>query len=90
MKDTLSGIYPTLHAIYSRHRRKHRENPDLKQMCCMWSTNNPPDIIEGTTPIRDIEATFGIQISDEEAVKLYDMDLDQAVRMIIEIRKKKR
>ena len=90
MNDSLAGIHRTLHAIYSRHCRKHRENPDSKQMCCMWSTNNPPDIIEGTKPIRDIEDAFGIQISDEEAVELYDMHLDQAVRMIIEIGKKKR
>jgi acyl carrier protein len=56
----------------------------------MWSTNDPPDSIEGTEPIRDIEDAFGIQISDNESLDLYDRDLDQAVRMIIEIRKKQR
>lgn len=55
----------------------------------MWSTNDPPDIIEGTEPICDIENAFGIQIGDKEASELYDMDLDQAARMIIEIRKTK-
>ncbi len=89
MKDSLSSIYDALHAIYSKHRRTHRENPDSKQMCCMWATNDPPDIIEGTEPICDIEDAFGIQISDDEALDLYDMYLDQAARKILEIRNKK-
>jgi len=54
----------------------------------MWSTNDPPDIIEGTDPICDIEDAFDIQISDDEALELYDMHLDQAARRILEIRKK--
>jgi hypothetical protein len=89
LKGNISGIYDALHAIYSRHRRTHRENPDSKQMCCMWSTNDPPDLIEGTEPLCDIEEAFGIQITDDEALELYDMNLAQAARMIVEIRKKK-
>jgi hypothetical protein len=58
-------------------------------MCCMWSTNNPPDIIEGTNPIYDIEDAFDIEISDEEAMRLYDMDLDEAAQQIVRIRNKK-
>jgi len=52
----------------------------------MWSTNDPPDIIEGTSPFDDIEDTFSISISDDDAVELYDMDLDEAARKIMEIR----
>ena len=89
MKDDISGVYAALHALYSKHRRRHRENPDSKQMCCMWSTSDPPDLIEGTEPICDIEDAFGIEIRGNEALELYDMDLDQAARMVIEIRKTK-
>ena len=88
MKDSLSSIYGALHAIYAKHRRMHRENSDSKQMCCMWSTDDPPDIIEGTDPICDIEDAFGIHISDDEALELYDMHLDQAARRILEISNK--
>ena len=86
MKSNLASVYDVLHAIYSKHRRRHRENPDSKQMCCMWSTNDPPDIIEGTEPICDIEDAFGIHISEDEALKIYDMSLDQAARTILQIR----
>jgi len=55
----------------------------------MWSTDDPPDIIEGTDPICDIEDALDIQISDNEALELYDMHLDQAALMILEIRKRK-
>ena len=90
MKNDLSTIYAALYAIYSKHRRGYRENSyDSKQMCCMWSTNDPPDVIEGTEPFCDIEDAFGIEISDDEALELYDMTLDQAARKIIEIRNKK-
>ena len=67
MKNSLASVYGTLHAIYSKYRQKHRENPDSKQMCCMWSTNDPPDIIEGTEPLCDIEAAFDIRVSDDDA-----------------------
>ena len=72
----------TLETIYNIHRRNHNENPDSKQMCCMWSTNNPPEVIEGTEPICDIEEAFGIQINDDAALELYDMTLKEALSYI--------
>lgn len=83
------SIYQTLHEIYQKHRQYYLENGDSKQMCCMWSTNDPPDIIEGTEPFADIEAAFDITIDDEEASNLYDMNLKDAALRIIEIQKKK-
>ncbi len=56
-------------------------------MCCMWSTDAPPDIIEGTEPFVDIEAAFGITIDDDEALNLYDMVLGEAVLRIMELQK---
>jgi len=53
----------------------------------MWSTYDPPDIIEGTEPFCDIEAAFDICIDEDDALELYDMDLDEAARKIMEIRK---
>jgi len=55
----------------------------------MWSTKDPPDIIAGTEPFCDIEAAFNIQISDADALELYDMNLNQAARKIHEIRNKR-
>ena len=46
------------------------------QMCCMWSTNDPPDILEGTEPICDIEDAFGIEIQENEALKLFDKHVE--------------
>jgi len=51
-------------------------------MCCMWSTVNPPDIIEDTPPFHDIEAAFEISLDDDECLELYDMDLDEATDKI--------
>ena len=54
----------------------------------MWSSDDPPDIIEGTDPICDIEDAFGIEISDDEALELYDMHLNQAAQKILDITRK--
>ncbi|OQB43418.1 MAG: hypothetical protein BWY09_00176 [Candidatus Hydrogenedentes bacterium ADurb.Bin179] len=56
-------------------------------MCCMWSTNIPPDIIEGTEPFEAIEAAFGIVIDDEEALELYDMTLQEAAQRISDLQR---
>lgn len=86
MKKIDETVYQTLHTIYDRHRRRYRGNPDSKQMCCMWSTYDPPDVIEGTKPFCDIEAAFDIRIDEDDALDLYDMDLDEAARTILEMR----
>jgi len=71
-----------LKAIYNKHRRNHPENPDSKQLCCMWSTNDPPDVIEGTELFYDIESAFGVHLNNDEALELYDMTLKQALKYI--------
>jgi len=75
-----------LEAIYNKYRRNHNENPDSKQICCMWSTNNPPDVIEGTEPFCDIEKAFDVQINDDDALELYDMTLTEALNYINKLR----
>ena len=86
--ETFKKTYETLCRIYDKHRRKYRENScDTQQMCLMWSTNNPPDVIERTEPFCDIEKAFGICIDDDNAIELYDMTLEEAAKRIIEMQK---
>jgi hypothetical protein len=87
MRNDFKSVYETLHRIYEKHRRNYRENGDSKQMCCMWSTYDPPDIIEGTPPSDDIEDAFGITLDDDTASELYDMHLDKAATKIIEMQR---
>jgi len=84
---TFKATYDTLYQIYDKHRRRYRENSyDSQQMCLMWSTDDPPDIIEGTEPFCDIEEAFGICIDDDDdALDLYNMKLDEAAKRIIEM-----
>jgi len=83
--NTYESIYRKLHEIYNKHRRNHPENGDSKQMCCMWSTNDPPDEIENTEPFDDIQAAFNIIIDEDDALDLYDMYLKEASKRIVEI-----
>jgi hypothetical protein len=88
MNDDYRSVYGRLHRIYEKHRRNYRENGDSKQMCCMWSTDDPPDIIEGTPPFDDIEDAFGITVDDDAAMELYDMHLDEAATRIVEMQQR--
>ncbi len=85
--STYKETYNILLEIYQKHRRNYRENGDSKHMWCMWSTNDPPDMIEGTEPFEDIEAAFSITIDEDDAMDLYDMFLKDATKRIMEIQK---
>ena len=85
---TFKTTYETLYRIYNKHRLQYRENTyDSQQMCLMWSTDDPPDVIEGTEPFCDIVEAFGICIDDDASADLYDMTLKEAAKRIIEMQK---
>ena len=86
---TYNKTYHILHEIYENHRRNYRENGDSKQMCCMWSTNDPPDDILEIKPFDDIQATFNIVIDEDDALDLYYMDLEEAAKRIMDMQKRR-
>ena len=86
--NTYEETYTILHDIYHKHRKHNHENGDSKQMCCMWSTDDPPDQIEGTDPFLDVETAFNITIDDDDALDLYDMYLKDAAKRIMELQKR--
>lgn len=79
-------ICTRLHAIYKKHQAKYKHNPDSKQMCCMWSTRNPPDLLCDTKPIRDIEKAFDIELDEDDAIELYDLTVEEASKWIADLR----
>ncbi len=57
--------------------------PDASsQMCLLWSTKNPPDVLENTKQLEAIEKEFKIGINEVEAVEMYDMNLLEASKYI--------
>jgi len=65
-----------------KHKKRYKNPAKSNQMACMWSLNNPPDIIEDTPPFIDIEKAFDIYIEEDECLELYDMDLAEATEKI--------
>lgn len=88
--EAFYATWAVLHEIYTEHRRQYRENPDSGQLCCMWSTDDPPDIIADTEPLLEIEDAFDIELRSDDAMRLYDMKLDEAARLIMHLRNKQR
>jgi hypothetical protein len=82
----LENKYDLLYKIYNKYRKNHPENSrDSEQICLMWSTNNLPDIVEGTEPFEEIEETFNIVIDERDSLELYDMTLKEASIRILEL-----
>jgi len=63
--------------------KKHSKGENIhlnkdSQMCCFWSIDNPPDVLEATDQLEEIQAEFDINVSEDEAVEMYDMTLQEA------------
>lgn len=55
-----------------------KEPKEESQMCLIWSTVNPPDILTETEQINDLESAFDIDLSEDEAVQIYNMTISEA------------
>ena len=82
MNYSKKEIYEKLFHIFMKYKKRYKNPPRSKQMACMWSITNPPDIIEDTPPFIDIENAFNISINEDECLELYDMELDEATDKI--------
>ena len=56
----------------------HMEPNENSQFCIMWALDDTPDVIEMTPQIGSIEEAFDMSISEDDAVKLFDMSLLEA------------
>jgi uncharacterized protein YcnI len=73
------NTFDALKKRYNKFRKNYRGNPDSGQMCCMWSTSNPPDDIYNSDQIMSIEKEFDVALSEDQALEIYDMNLSDAV-----------
>ncbi len=65
--------------LFEKYSQSDSGNPNEdSQMCLFWSIKNPPDVLEGTKQIEEIEEEFDINIYEGEAVEMYDMNLREA------------
>ena len=67
--------------LFEKYSPKSKPTAD-SQMCLLWSIINPPEVLEGTKQLNAIEAEFKIEISEDEAVEMYDMNLQEASEYI--------
>lgn len=85
MSYSKKEIYEILLKIFMKYKKRHKNPSKSLKMACMWSTTNPPDIIEDTPPFHDIEKAFNISINEDVCLELYDMELDEAADKIADI-----
>ena len=51
----------------------------------MWSTRNPPDEIYDCSQMDDIQEEFNVRVTEDDALELYDMTLDEATKFIAKL-----
>ncbi len=74
---TKQKILQELIKIHEKYSSK-RYSDESSQMCTMWSTDDPPDILEDTEPLEAICNMIDKNIDEDYAVELYDMTLKEA------------
>ena len=79
-----NDVLNKLFILFERYSPESKPNAD-SQMCLLWSIKNPPDVLEGTIQLEAIEAEFEITITEDEAVEIYDMNLQEASEYIQEL-----
>ena len=84
MQIMKNDVLNKLLLLFERYSPKSKPSAD-SQMCLLWSIKNPPDILEGTKQFEAIEAEFEITIAEDEAVEMYDMNLQEASEYIQEL-----
>ena len=75
------SILTKLYLLFKQHVPENIPNEE-SQMCSLWSTKNPPNVLEITKQHEDIETIFDIDITEDDAVKMYDMNLLEASKYI--------
>jgi len=85
MNYSKKEIYEMLFKIFMKYKKRYKNPPKSKQMACMWSITNPPDIIEDTPPFHDIEKAFNISIDEDDCLEIYDMNIEEATEKIANI-----
>lgn len=74
--------YQKLYNIYRKYQLRCNKSCKSGQICLMWSTRRLPDVLTETKQILDIEKAFAIELDEDEAIKLYDMTMNEAVLFI--------
>jgi hypothetical protein len=64
-----------LHSKYSCFGGKSNE---ASQLCTMWSTDDPPDVLETTDELEAICDLIDMDIDEDYALELYEMTLKEA------------
>lgn len=82
MKNTLSKL-TEIYREFSKSRRVDLNS----QMCNLWE-DPTVEILVGSNELNALEDEFGIEIDEETALDLYDMNLQEAADLINKIIKK--
>lgn len=74
-----------IHKIFSFEKYTDKDS----QMCTLWATDDPPDILETTEQLDKICEIIEMRIDETHAVEIYDMTLEEAAVALYELYKKR-
>ncbi len=70
-------IFKKLCTIYTKYT-SNKSPSEESQICMLWDINYPPDVLEITEQHQEIEESFNLDIDEDSAVEMFDMNLREA------------
>ena len=74
-------IYSKICKVFRKHSGHIKPSPGT-QMCLLWSIDEPPDILENTEALNELEKEINFNFDEEEAVEIFDMNIIDATEYI--------
>ena len=81
---TVEQIIQTLMRIHKKYSGDRSVTPD-SQMCAIWPIDDPPDVLENTPQLDEIEDALDFGFTEEQAVEFYDMEIDEAAQYMFDV-----
>jgi hypothetical protein len=81
MDFTKKQLLQKLIEIHHKHSGGQKSSGE-SQICTMWPMNDPPDILQGTPPLDDIEEFVDYSFEELDVITFYDMNIKEACDFI--------
>jgi hypothetical protein len=74
-------IYKKICKVYRIYSGDSNPKP-TSQMCLIWSGDDPPDILENTEALIDLENELNFGIEEKDAVEIFNMNIEEATNYL--------
>lgn len=71
------SIYNKICKVFRKYSGNIEPSP-ATQICLLWGKGSPPNILENTEELKELEKELNFYIDEEDAVRIFDMNIAEA------------